>query len=89
MGRSSLLRPPGHNARKPCTAKHLTTWWWAGGSAGCAIASRLSEDGRASVCLLEAGGSDNSVFVQAPAAVVGMLPIPFKNWAFRPCRRRA
>lgn len=54
-----------------------------GGSAGCAIASRLSEDPGVTVCLLEAGGSDNSVFVQAPAAVVGMLPIPFKNWAFK------
>ncbi len=54
-----------------------------GGSAGCAIASRLSEDPGTTVCLLEAGGPDNSVFVQAPAAVVATLPIPFKNWAFK------
>ncbi|RZT94920.1 GMC family oxidoreductase [Rivibacter subsaxonicus] len=54
-----------------------------GGSGGCVVASRLSEDRNVSVCLLEAGGDDRSVFVQAPAGVVAMLPIPFKNWAFK------
>jgi len=54
-----------------------------GGSAGCVLASRLTEDPSVSVCLLEAGGSDASVFVQAPALVVAMLPVAFKNWAFK------
>lgn len=36
------------------------------GSAGCVVASRLSEDPAASVCLLEAGGPDDSVFIRAP-----------------------
>ena len=54
-----------------------------GGSAGCVMASRLSEDPSVRVCVLEAGGPDNSVFVQAPAGVVTMMPIPFKNWAFK------
>ena len=54
-----------------------------GGSAGCAVASRLTEDKDVTVCLLEAGGPDNSVFIHAPAGVVAMLPIPFKNWAFK------
>ncbi|MDM0011726.1 GMC family oxidoreductase N-terminal domain-containing protein [Variovorax sp. J22P168] len=54
-----------------------------GGSAGCVLASRLSEDPRVSVCLLEAGGSDASVFIQAPAGVAATLPGPFKNWAFK------
>ncbi len=53
------------------------------GSAGCVVASRLSEDSTVNVCLLEAGGPDNSVFIHAPAGVVAMLPIPFKNWAFK------
>lgn len=54
-----------------------------GGSAGCAVASRLTEDRNVTVCLLEAGGPDNSVFIHAPAGVVAMLPVPFKNWAFK------
>jgi choline dehydrogenase len=54
-----------------------------GGSAGCVVASRLSEDPAVSVCLLEAGGADKSIFIHAPAGVVAMLPIPFNNWAFK------
>jgi choline dehydrogenase len=36
------------------------------GTAGCVVASRLSEDGRASVLLLEAGGSDRTLWIQVP-----------------------
>ncbi|MEX1165922.1 MAG: GMC family oxidoreductase N-terminal domain-containing protein [Hydrogenophaga sp.] len=54
-----------------------------GGSAGCVVASRLSEDPNTRVCLLEVGGPDKSVFIHAPAGVVAMLPIPFNNWAFK------
>jgi choline dehydrogenase-like flavoprotein len=53
------------------------------GSAGCVVASRLTEDPAVRVCLLEAGGPDDSVFIHAPAGVVAMLPVPFKNWAFK------
>jgi choline dehydrogenase len=38
------------------------------GSAGCAVAGRLSEDGKSEVLVLEAGGSDRSIYIQMPAA---------------------
>lgn len=53
-----------------------------GGSAGCVVASRLSEDPRVSVCLLEAGGNGDSWVVTMPFGIVVMLPTPINNWAF-------
>lgn len=55
-----------------------------GGSAGCVMASRLSEDAHVSVCLIEAGGTGRDIFVRAPALVAGMISGQPKinNWAF-------
>jgi choline dehydrogenase-like flavoprotein len=52
------------------------------GSAGCVIAARLTEDPNISVCLLEAGGSDDSVLIQAPAGVATMAWITKYNYGF-------
>jgi choline dehydrogenase-like flavoprotein len=51
-----------------------------GGSGGSAAAGRLSEDGKHSVCLLEAGGKNTDIRVRAP----GLFPfLPAStNWAF-------
>lgn len=52
-----------------------------GGSAGCVLAGRLSEDPKISVCLLEAGGSGDSQVVKVPMGMVAMMPTPLNNWA--------
>ncbi|PVH30442.1 GMC family oxidoreductase [Pararhodobacter oceanensis] len=55
-----------------------------GGSAGCVLAARLSEDPSVSVCLVEAGGSGRSLLIRAPALVASMVSGRPKihNWAF-------
>ena len=55
-----------------------------GGSAGCVMAARLSEDANVSVCLIEAGGDGRGLFVRAPALVAGMISgrPKINNWAF-------
>ena len=52
------------------------------GSAGCVLANRLSADPAVSVCLLEAGPSDWSPLIHAPAGVAAILPTRHVNWAF-------
>lgn len=56
-----------------------------GGSAGCVLAARLSEDPSISVCLIEAGGEGRSLLVRAPALVAAMVSgrPPLNNWAFQ------
>ncbi|MBV9077674.1 MAG: GMC family oxidoreductase N-terminal domain-containing protein [Methylobacteriaceae bacterium] len=54
-----------------------------GGTAGCALAARLSEDGRRSVILLEAGGDRHSLAVSVPAAFGRTWHDRRFNWAFR------
>ncbi len=54
------------------------------GSAGCVLASRLSEDAGSSVLLLEAGPKDTSLMVRMPAGVASLITKPNKhNWGFQ------
>jgi choline dehydrogenase-like flavoprotein len=52
------------------------------GSAGCVLAARLSEDPTCRVCLIEAGGSDDSALIRTPAGAAALVPFKLKNWAF-------
>ena len=52
------------------------------GSAGCAIAGRLSESGRYQVLLLEAGGRDSSPWIHIPIGYTKHFANPRVNWMF-------
>ena len=52
------------------------------GSAGAAMASRLSEDGKHSVIVLEFGGTDAGPLIQMPAALSYPMNMPRYDWGF-------
>jgi choline dehydrogenase-like flavoprotein len=54
-----------------------------GGSAGCVLAARLSEDRDATVCLLEAGPADKSVLLHCPAGLALLAKNRAFNWGFQ------
>jgi choline dehydrogenase-like flavoprotein len=52
-----------------------------GGSAGCVLAARLSEDPSVKVALLEAGPVDSSVLIHCPGGLALMAQTKIANWA--------
>ena len=53
------------------------------GSAGCVLASRLTEDGRKRVLLLEAGGPDRDPWIHIPAGYFKTIHKPALSWGYR------
>ncbi len=53
------------------------------GSAGCALAYRLSEDGRNSVLVIEYGGTDIGPLIQMPAAFSIPMNMRAYDWGYR------
>ncbi len=54
-----------------------------GGSAGCTLAARLTENPNTSVCLLEAGPKDDSFLIHVPAGAAALMPKKGKhNWGY-------
>ena len=53
-----------------------------GGSAGCVLANRLSQDPAITVLLLEAGGNGRSLFVDMPTAFAIPMASKVFNWGY-------
>lgn len=68
------------NATPPATVDYLIV---GGGSAGCVLAARLSEDPSVQVALLEAGPPDTSVLIHCPAGLAVLAKNGQANWAFQ------
>ena len=54
-----------------------------GGTAGCLLANRLSEDPDVTVALLEAGGKDNYIWVHIPVGYLYCHGNPRVDWGFK------
>ncbi|HET7490921.1 MAG TPA: GMC family oxidoreductase N-terminal domain-containing protein [Bradyrhizobium sp.] len=53
------------------------------GSAGCVLASRLSEDSSTRICVLEAGPSDWHPYIHLPAGFIKTFHMRSINWAYQ------
>ena len=69
--------------QNPSDPEHFDFVIVGAGAAGCVLANRLSADGRSTVCLLEAGPPDDSVFIHIPAGFIKLAYDPKYTWQFK------
>jgi len=65
--------------------KNIGNWDYiiaGAGSAGCVLASRLSEDPNCKVLLIDAGGDPNSFWIKTPAGMANMFYSDQFNWKY-------
>jgi choline dehydrogenase len=53
-----------------------------GGSAGCVLATRLTENPAITLCLIEAGGRDRNPWIHIPLGFGKLVPNPKVNWGY-------
>ena len=66
--------------------KELGTWDYVvvgAGTAGCALANRLSADPDVTVLLLEAGGKDDWIWIHIPVGYLFCIGNPRTDWCYR------
>src|SRR5258705_4655190 len=69
-----------------CVMKPYSTFDYiivGGGTAGCVLANRLSQDDDVSVLLLEAGGKDDWIWIHIPVGYLYCIGNPPTDWCFR------
>ena len=52
------------------------------GSTGCVLANRLSANPDHSVCLIEAGPEDKSIFIKIPSGILALMWDPRHNYKY-------
>ena len=73
-------------AESPARFPSVSFWDYivvGAGSAGCAVANRLSANPDTRVLLLEAGGVDRSLYIRMPAAIIRAIGNPRLDWCYR------
>ena len=53
-----------------------------GGSAGCVLSARLTENPEVSLCVIEAGGRDRNPWIHIPMGFGKLVPNPKMNWGY-------